>query len=96
MAQLSSPNDDKLLSDLVEFQYLLRNEQAALAKEETKKRKKQTDVTGIWLGYDDKGQGLVEHDGRIYVCQVLSSTCRQKYAKVNLRRTRYANYVDWQ
>lgn len=96
MAQLTGPNDGKLLASLTDFQNLLRNEQAALAKENEKRRTKQTDVTGRWLGFDESGYGLVEFDGRIFVCLVMSSTCKQKYAKVNLRRTRTANYVDWQ
>ncbi len=87
---------DQMLAGLVTFQNLIRNEQTAAAKEELKKRKNQTDVTGRWLGFNTEGKGLVEFEGRIYVCVVISSKCKQKYAKVNLRRTRTANYVDWQ
>lgn len=87
---------DRMLAGLVTFQSLLRDEQIASAKEEQKKRKNQTDVTGRWLGYNEDGLGLVEFESKIYVCVVISSKCKQKYAKVNLRRTRSANYVDWQ
>ena len=46
-----------------------------------------TDVTGRWLGNNAEGMGLVEYEGKIYVCTVISNTCKQKFAKVNLRRT---------
>lgn len=93
---MESPNADQLLAGLTEFQFLLRNEQITQAREDAKKKATETDVTGRWLGYDKNGMGKVEYDGRIYLCNVISNTCKQKYAKVNLRRTKTANYVDWQ
>ena len=87
---------DQLLSGLLEFQFLLRNEYQAQAREAEKKKRVATDVTGRWLGYNAEGMGLVEYEGKIFVCTVISNTCKQKFAKVNLRRTKTANFVDWQ
>lgn len=58
--------------------------------------RRQSDVTGRWKGFDDEGFGRVEYMGEIYTCVVLAHTCRQRNARVNLRRTRRGNFVSWQ
>lgn len=93
---MNSPNPDQLLQGLLEFQFLLRSEYVTQAREAEKKKRVATDVTGIWLGFNSEGMGRVKYDGQIYVAKVMSSTCKQKYAKVNLRRTKLNAYVDWQ
>jgi len=81
---------------LMNFQSLVRSEQIASAQEAQRAKEKRVDVTGRWMGFNDKkGVGLVEYDGKIYECEVLGSTCRQKFSKVNLRRTDTTNFVSW-
>lgn len=80
----------KVTQDVVRFEF------HATAKEAAINERKQIDVTGTWMGFAPDGMGRVEYQGKIYECEVLSYTCRKKFSKVNLRRTRYANFVDWQ
>ena len=59
-----------------------------------------TDVTGVWLGYNNKGEGSkslgkVMYDGKIYQVHVLSPLGLPKGRKCNLRRTKQRNFVDW-
>lgn len=85
-----------LQGDLLLLQGMARAEVVAAVAEEQKSRREASDVTGRWLGYSDSGQGLVEYDGKVYEATLLSSSCRQKFALCNLRRTRRGNFVDWQ
>jgi len=91
MADVSSSLEEGLMG----FQSLVRSEQIATAREAQRAREKRVDVTGRWLGFSSKGTGLVEFDGKIYECEVLASTCKQKYSKVNLRRTDTKNFASW-
>lgn len=59
-------------------------------------RKDKKDVTARWLGFNPDGTGRVEYLGQIFNAEVLASTCKQKYAKVSLRRTPTGNFVNWQ
>lgn len=87
--------DSPIEEALMNFQSLVRSEQIENAKEAARAREKRVDVTGVWLGFSAKGLGLVEYDGKIYECVVLGSVCKQKYAKVNLRRTDTKNFASW-
>lgn len=80
----------KLTQDLTRFEFQESAKEAAINE------RKRIDVTGIWLGFSPEGKGLVAYQGQVYTCEVLAYTCRKKFSKVNLRRTRYANFVDWQ
>ncbi len=91
MASFEGPIEDALM----QFQSLVRTEQIENAREAQRAREKRVDVTGVWLGFSAKGLGLVEYDGKVYECEVLGSTCKQKYAKVTLRRTDTKNFASW-
>ncbi len=93
---MASDIDGGLLGALKLTQDLARFEMHENAKEASINERKRIDVTGVWLGFDVDGMGLVRYDGKVYKCEVLAYTCRQKFAKVNLRRTRLGNFVDWQ
>ena len=80
---------------LMSFQALVRSEQIASAREAQRAKERRVDVTGYWLGFAKNGQGLVEYDGKVYECEVIGSTCKQKWAKVNLRRTDTKNFASW-
>ena len=62
-----------------------------------------TDVTGTWLGYNNnKGEyeghralGKVLYEGTVYQATVISPLGIPKGSKVNLRRTKNKNFVDW-
>lgn len=85
-----------ILADLSMLQNLARNEAILAVQEAEKTERRRTDVTGRWMGLDSDGLGLVEYRGKIYKAELLSSTCRRKFAPVNLRRTPQGNFVDWQ
>lgn len=93
---MNQPVEGDLLGALLSFQALARTEELAGAKEAALDERKRTDVTGRWWGYTPEGSGLVMYQGQLYEVEVLSNTCRPKYAPVNLRRTRQGNFADWQ
>ena len=88
--------DENLLGMLNTLRTASRAEMLLAIRETQRAERERADVTGTWMGYNDKGQGLVRYQGRIYECEVLSRTCRQKFSPVNLRRTPSGNFVDWQ
>ena len=88
--------EDALLSGLQTYQDLARAEQHQVAEAAAQDARKRSDVTARWLGYDTKGRGLAEYEGKVYSCEVISSKSKQKYARINLRRTINGNYCDWQ
>lgn len=88
--------DGNLLGALLEFQALARTEEIASAKEAAVDERKRVDVTGRWWGYAPNGSGRVMYNGQLYEVEILSNTCRPKYAEVNLRRTPQGNFADWQ
>lgn len=88
--------DDSLLSGLQSFQNLVRSEQHEMAAAMAQDQRKRADVTARWLGFDRGGRGIAEYEGQIYSCEVISSTSKQKFAQINLRRTKRGNYCDWQ
>ena len=85
-----------LLGALSLFQQLARTEVLSQERQDAVDERKRVDVTGRWKGFNSAGQGKVEYKGRIYLCDVLSYSCKQKDALVNLRRTPLGNFVDWQ
>ena len=88
--------NDALLNGLQTFQDLVRSEQHEIAAAAAQNQRKQADVTARWLGYDKVGRGLAEYEGQVYTCEVISSTSKQKFAQINLRRTKRGNFCDWQ
>lgn len=88
---MAGPIDEALMN----FQALVRAEQIAGAREAQRAKERRVDVTGFWLGFAKNGKGLVEYDGKVYECEVIGSTCKQKWAKVNLRRTDTKNFASW-
>ena len=88
--------DGNLLGALLSFQELARTEEIQTAKEAALDERKRTDVTGRWWGYTPDGAGQVMYNGKLYEVEIMSNTCRPKYAPVNLRRTPQGNFADWQ
>jgi len=88
--------ESQLLVSLQNFQDLVRAEQHENAAAAQQNQRKQADVTARWLGYDKNGRGLAEYEGEVFTCEVISNTCKQKYAQINLRRTKRGNFCDWQ
>jgi len=88
--------DEALLNSLLNFQDLVRAEQheTSAAIEQTKR--KATDVTAKWMGFDSQGRGLAEYEGQTYTCEVITTKCKKKFSDINLRRTKQGNYCDWQ
>ena len=90
---MSSSNE--MRDDLQMLQSLARDQTVAAFEKKQIDDKKKRDVTGRWMGFNPDGTGRVEYLGKIYNAKVLAATCKQKYAKVNLRRTPLGNFVDW-
>jgi len=88
--------DDALLNGLQTFQDLVRAEQHETAAAIAQSKRKATDVTARWMGFDKNGMGLAEFEGKIYPCEVITTKCKKKFAQINLRRTKRGNYCDWQ
>jgi len=88
--------DDSLLAGLQTFQDLVRSEQHENAAAAQQNKRKQADVTARWLGFDENGMGRAEYEGVIVTCHVISNKSKQKFAQINLRRTKLGNYCDWQ
>lgn len=55
----------------------------------------QTNFTGQWQGYDDKGQGLIKVNGKIYSASVLGLTSRPLNANVLLRVGKDIKTINW-
>jgi hypothetical protein len=87
---------EELLPLLNDFQAASRREALDQKLTQDLSDRRRTDVTGRWLGFDSEGFGRVEYRGTIYQCILLSNKCKQKFARVNLRRTPRGNFVDWQ
>lgn len=89
-------SEDNLLALLTDFQQASRISELDSRLAEELKEKRRADVTGRWKGYDSQGYGLVEYQGEIYKCVILSNKCKQRDGLVNLRRTPRGNFADWQ
>ena len=98
MARYVGTNDGpaKLMQELLVFQDLARVDAVTAEVERWRDDRRRTDVTARWKGYNDRGMGLAEYNGRIYEGKVLANKCKQKDGIVNLRRTRLMNFIDWQ
>ena len=90
------PQRMALQDALLVFQDAYRTQEIANTQEKWRDDRKRTDVTGRWKGYAPNGLGRVEYRGVVYECNVMASTCKQKDALVNLRRTQQGNWVVWQ
>lgn len=89
-------NARDMAADLNAFQEMARTESVDRSLLDDLDERRRTDVTGRWKGFDSEGYGMVEYNGKIYSAVILSNTCKQKNALVNLRRTSVGNFADWQ
>ena len=87
--------DERLAEEADALARTIRGEHLSTIREEQLKEGRMVDVVGYWQGFNSDGDGLVEYQGRTYVCKVLARRCKQVGAPVNLRRTRLRNFVNW-
>ena len=85
----------ELITEIELSQDLARTSNLQKLKDEITRERQKVDVSGYWRGYNEKGQGIVEYRGRIYICTVLARKVKQYGAKVNLRRTPTGYFVNW-
>lgn len=85
----------ELITEIELSQDLARTSNLQKLRDEITRERQKVDVSGYWRGYNEKGQGIVEYRGRIYICTVLARKVKQYGAKVNLRRTPTGYFVNW-
>lgn len=85
----------ELITEIELSQDLARTSNLQKLRDEITRERQKVDVSGYWRGYNEKGQGIVEYRGKIYICTVLARKVKQYGAKVNLRRTPTGYFVNW-
>lgn len=55
----------------------------------------QANFTGQWQGYDEKGNGLIRVNGKVYSASVLGLTSRPLNANVLIRVGKNIRTINW-